>query len=266
MTPPFRHRFSPFPVSPGWLVNGWPRSIGAMQQVGFSQPCARDDLIALCAWAGLRVTKNRRRFATSGLTRIAGIATRNGRSNNYHHAGHFAHVVMAAAVLAGKAGIGQADRELLVLAALIHDLDHHGRRTKQYPPYRQERLSVRVAGRILLRHDGDPRLVRRLERLIEATALTSDSHRRAILSCDPLARLLADADVFASLFYERGLALTLTGMLKLEQGLAGDVAPFLDGFAARMAVDGLKSETGRQLLAELTASRQSHRNVVAGRV
>ena len=128
MTPPFRHRFSPFPVSPGWLVNGWPRSIGAMQQVGFSQPCARDDLIALCAWAGLRVTKNRRRFATSGLTRIAGIATRNGRSNNYHHAGHFAHVVMAAAVLAGKAGIGVADRELLVLAALIHDLDHHGRR------------------------------------------------------------------------------------------------------------------------------------------
>ena len=88
-----------------------------MQQVGFSQPCARDDLIALCAWAGLRVTKNRRRFATSGLTRIAGIATRNGRSNNYHHAGHFAHVVMAAAVLAGKAGIGEADRELLVREA-----------------------------------------------------------------------------------------------------------------------------------------------------
>ena len=173
---------------------------------------------------------------------------------------------MAAAVLAGKAGIGQADRELLVLAVLIHDLDHHGRRTKQYPPYRQERLSVRVSGRILLRHGGDPRLVRRLERLIEATALTSDSHRRTILSCDPLARLLADADVFASLFYERGLALTLTGMLKLEQGLAGDVAPFLDGFAARMAADGLKSEAGRQLLAELTASRQSHRNVVAGRV
>ena len=266
MTPSFRYRFSPLPASPGWLVNGWPRSIGVMQRVGFSQPCTRDDLVGLCGWAGLRTSRHRRRSASSALSTIARIANRNGRSNHYHHAGHFAHVVMAAAVLARKAGIGDADRELLVLAALIHDLDHHGRRGKRYPLYRQERLSVRIAGRILLRHGGDPRLVRRLERLIEATALTSDAHRQAILSGDPLARLLADADVFASLFYERGLALKLTGMLKLEQGLADDVDSLLDGFASRMAADVLKSEAGRHLLAELTASRQSHRNVVTEKV
>lgn len=172
---------------------------------------------------------------------------------------------MAAAVLAEKAGIGNAERALLVLAALVHDLDHHGRRGTHHPLYRQERLSAQMAGRVLMRHGGDPRLVRRLERLIVATALTSDPHRNAILASDPLARLLSDADVFASLCYERALALKLTVRLKLEQGIAADAEAMLDGFAARMEAEGMASEAGRSLLRNLAASRQPHRNMVTGK-
>ena len=265
MTPSFRHRFSSLPAGPGWLLSGWPRSIGMMQQVGFSQPCTGAALVGICAWAGLRAGGRRSHVRASALSRIAGIAARNGRSNHYHHAGHFAHVVIAAAVLASRAGLNDTDRSLLVLAALIHDLDHHGRRAKRYPLYRQERLSARVASRILMKHRGDPRLVRRLERLIEATALTGDPHRQAILASDPLARLLSDADVFASLFYERNMALKMTSMLKLEQGLAGAADVLLDGFAARMKTDGLQSEAAQSLLDTLVAARESRRNVFLGK-
>ena len=265
MTSSTRQRFALLPAGPGWLLNGWPRSVGIMQQVGFAQPCSGDDLAWLCAWAGLYGGSHGNRVAPSALSRLTRVAARNGRSNHYHHAGHFAHVMMAAAMLAARAGINPKERNLLILAALVHDLDHHGRRAKAYPLYKQERLSARLAGRILLRHSGDPRLVRRLERLIVATALTSDPHREAILASDPLARLLCDADVFASLFYDRGMALKITGMLKLEQGLAGEAAALLDGFATKMEADGLKSDAGRMLLRELTASRQPRRNVVTGK-
>jgi hypothetical protein len=193
------------------------------------------------------------------------VAARNGRSNTYHHAGHFIHVVIAAGLLAHKAGIGHVDRDLLVLAALVHDLDHFGRRSLPYPPHRQERWSARMTGRILMRWGGDPRIVRRLEQLIIATAPTTEISRATNLTSDPLALLLNDADVFASVFYERGLAMKLTGMLKLEQGLSGDVDAMLTRFAARIEREGLYSKAGRTLLRELTLSRQRHRNVVPGK-
>jgi len=269
MTVPSRHRFASLPASPGRLLKGWPRSVGAMQQVGFSRPCTAADLVGICVWAGLapgrRGVQNSRRFTASALARLAGLAACNGRSNTYHHAGHFTHVVAAAGLLAAKAGIGRADRDLLVLAALVHDLDHHGRRGSAYPLYGQERWSSRIVARIILRHGGDARLVRRLRRLIDATALTADPRRKDILASDPLARLLCDADVFASLFYERRRALGFTGLLKFEQGLSGDPASILDGFAARMEGDGLASEAGRDLLCELAASRRPQRNVVTGK-
>lgn len=171
-------------------------------------------------------------------------------------------MIMAAALLAVRSGISAADRDLLVLAALVHDLDHHGRRAAHYPLYRQERLSARMAARILLRCGTAPQLVRRLERLLFATAPASDAFRNSILSNDPLARLLSDADLFASLCYERRMAVKLTGMLKHEQGFASDTGAMLDAFAARMGATGMASDAGRMLLRELVSSRQPHRNVV----
>lgn len=265
MTMPLRHRFSALPAGPGWLARGWPRSVGVMQSIAFSGRYSRRDLLALCAWAGLRGSRGRGGFGVPAVSSLAAIASRNGRSNHYHQSGHFAHVVMAAAVLGEKAGIDNAERALLVLAALVHDLDHQGRRGAHHPLYRQERLSAQMAGRVLMRHGGDPRLVRRLERLIVATALTTDTHRNAILASDPLARLLSDADVFASLCYERALALKLTVRLKLEQGITADAEAMLDGFAARMEAEGMASDAGRSLLRDLAASRQPHRNVVTGK-
>lgn len=57
--------------------------------------------------------------------------------------------------------------------------------------------------RIVLGSDGDARLSLRLLLLLKATALTFNDDRKAILAGDRLARLLADANLFSSLFFSR---------------------------------------------------------------
>lgn len=54
-------------------------------------------------------------------------AAQRRRTNHYHHAGHFAHVVIASGLLAYVTGLTACERALLVLAALVHDLDHSRR-------------------------------------------------------------------------------------------------------------------------------------------
>lgn len=234
-----------------------------MQLVGFSRPCSRRDLAGICRWAGL--SENGR--SQGGLTnravgRLVTLAARQGPGNRYHHAGHFAHVVMAAGLLAASARLHGRDRDLLVVAALIHDLNHLGKRSSKRL-FHQERQSATAARRIIIGTGADARLAARVEQLLLATALTEDTLRVAILASDPLARLLADADIFASVSYRRDIALGLTRHLKLEQRIPGKPDDLLRHFAARVGKTGLHSGAGRRLLASAVASRQAALNSVA---
>ena len=60
----------------------------------------------------------------------------------------------------------------------------------------------------------------RLNTLLRATALTNDVNR---FGSDRLARLLTDADIFASVVYLRQRSMGMTRALKLEHCLAGSV-------------------------------------------
>lgn len=234
-----------------------------MQLVGFSRPCSRRDLASVCRWAGLSEHgRSRNGLSDRAVSRLVTFAARQGPGNRYHHSGHFAHVVMAAALLAGADALCARDRELLVVAALIHDLNHLGKRSSKRL-FHQERQSATAARRIIIGAGADARLAARLETLLIATALTDDALRMAILASDPLARLLADADIFASVGYRRDIALGLTRHLKLEQRIPGKADDLLRHFAARIGKAGLHSGAGRRLLASVVASRQAALNTVA---
>ena len=262
-----RHHFRHLPVSPDYLVATWPRAIGMMQAVSFAAPCSRRDLMSICRWAGL--AKERRSggpVPTGALRRLVALAARNSSGNSYHHAGHFAHVVMAAGVLAARAGLRSEERGLLVLAALVHDLDHQGRNASS-KLYFQETLSAQAAvrvigGRLIAGKGGDPRLGSRIHNLLRATALTNDSTRTAILRSDRLARLLTDADILASVVYPLGRSMDMTRALKLEQRLAGGVFDLNRRFARMIADTGLQSEVARDLLEMACQSRHPARNVI----
>ena len=259
-----RHRFASLPAGPGHVVRRWPAGLGAMQLVGFSRPCRRHDLAAICAWAGLSVARRGRagvRVPASAIARLVKKAARAESGNHYHHPGHYAHVVMAAGVLAEAAGLACEERALLILAALVHDLGHHGRRSSKRL-YAQERWSSALVRQVLGAAGADMRLAGRVERLLLATAINKDALRLTILKADPLARLLADADIFASIFYSRDLALRMTRMLKLEQRLPGAPETLLSHFSALIEAEGLRSATGRRLYARLAMTRRPAQNTV----
>ena len=257
-----RHRFRHLPARPDYLVGTWPRAAGTMQAVSFGSPCSRRDLEYICRWAGLHAGgRLRRPVPASALRRLLYAAARSASGNIYHHAGHFAHVVMAAGLLAARAGIRGEDRSLLVLAGLVHDLDHQGRRASSRH-YHQERLSAQRTARVIAGCGGDGRLVSRIHTLLQATALTIDVNRSTILDSDRLARLLTDADIFASAVYPRNRSMNLTRALKLEQRLPGTVSALNRRFAEMIAATGLQSDMARSMLQTALESRHSTRNVI----
>ena len=234
-----------------------------MQAVRFAPPCSADDLRSICGWAGLScAARAHPGLPATALRRLVRVATRNSGANSYHHRGHVAHVIMAAGVLARMAGIRGRDRALLVLAALVHDLDHQGRRGGGRL-YWQEDRSARVACRALMGRNGDARRAVRLAGMIRATALTDDEARSSIIRSDRLARLLTDADIFASVIYDREISVRMTAALKLEQRLDGAPETLNRAFAALVGEDGLKSAAASRLLGVLQASRASRRNVIS---
>lgn len=266
MTPDRRHRFISLPATPGYLVRRWPSGLGAMQRVGFSRPCRRRDLVAISGWAGLPFGRRSggraiRGVSSLAVSRLMTAAARRKSGNHYHQPGHYAHVVMAAGILAEAANLSSADRAILVMAALVHDLDHHGRRSPRRI-YAQERWSASRVRQILGGAGADIRMASRMEQLVLATAINDDALRLTILAADPLARLLADADLFGSVFYRRDIALGMTRTLKLEQGLKGAPEQLLAQFAAHVEHEGLQSGTGRRLYVALAASRRSSQNTV----
>ena len=242
------HRFRSLPTRPGLVLVGWPHSLRQVEAVAFSQPCSGGDLLAIARWAGLTDRSARAAgIPRPAIRRLANMASINGYSNKYHQSGHYAHVVIAAGLLAAASGLGARDTAILVLAALTHDLDHHGRRSR-HTLYAQELWSASLTSRILARYRGDARLQTQIHRLLKATALTNDGARRQILATDRLAGLITDADVFASVFFDRNRARQFTRLLKLEQRLPGAPDDLLTRFLALIAAEGLQSEAARAML------------------
>ena len=230
-----RRRFRHLPLSPRHVAGGWPRSVGTMQAVRFAPPCSAGDLESICNWAGLSfAARAHPGLPARALCRLVGIAARNSGTNSYHHHGHFAHVIMAAGVLAAMAGVRGPDRALLVLAALVHDLDHQGRRGSRRL-YWQEDL---VGPHYMPRPAGAKRRCK-----ARGAAWKYDPRHRVnrrpgtllIIRSDRLARLLTDADIFASVMYDRGMSVGMTAALKLEQRLAGTPALLNAAFATTIS-------------------------------
>lgn len=247
-----------FAAGPGAHIRAGRRGVSYIEKVAFSQSCSAEDLAFICKWSGLSHPR-RAGISPKAFRRLLSVAAQRRPTNHYHHAGHFAHVVIAAGLLAYEACLSARQRALLVLAALVHDLDHAGR----YAPrqlFAQETASARRAMRIILGGGGDARLSLRLLWLLKATALTFHDDRKAILAGDRLARLLADADLFSSLFFSRQRAIQLTRGLNLEMLKTGDPVAQYDAFMDSMLRMGAHSAAGRSLLARKSGSGQTPEN------
>lgn len=214
------------------------------------QPFTSPHPDAVLAWAGFqgyRLAPQRR----NNLTRRVG---RNPYGNSYHHPWHSLTVVMNAAILAERAGVrpgaGTHQRDALLMAALCHDLEHRGKRAFM-ADYVEERRAAAISIRSGFgsgsgrRKDADA-----LKARIDSTAAIW----RKTAAIEPMIALLRDADIMASCFSPRRIALDLSRRVMREKGLAIPAANALSGFLKVMEKRGFDHPATRRLASTMSAA------------
>ena len=208
------------------------------------------------SWLGV-VLPRRHQKAVKPLIWAVG---RNPHCNQYHHDWHNMTVMVMAGILAEllpRTKRLTSDQKIaLILAAMVHDLDHRGAYITSQP-FAEENRSALIAGRRLYgRHGGAGHSWRRLSSLVKAT---SQHIANVDYQDDHMADILKDADLFGSLAFPHDIALSLTKGLKREQKIALPADKILYQFIGRMAEIGLSSPEGAEALKRSPLSSSAFR-------
>lgn len=235
--------------SANYLLNRWPLSI-CFFEPNLSQQVSIQSLEAAASWAGL--PKNRRALHAvgirkNGLKPLFKMACKNTHSNKYHDPAHTKTVILAAGLIGKAAGLSARHQAILVLASLIHDLDHQGKRTRSgYAA--QELYSFHIAKRKLSRYGVDARLFAELKILLLATY---PSAREGVEfkpgALGDIKDCMIDADLFQSLFAKPAIVDKLTQKLKYEMLATTSVQDMRTSFLSARRKIGLQSAAGRWL-------------------
>lgn len=209
-------------------------------------------LYECCLMAGLSApsfTRHNTGISHTAIKKVAKAQSRLMRLNAYHNQAHICQVIIAAGLLADEASISQVERDILIVAALIHDFGHLGAKRNK-TPFWQEVFSCDKALPLLIRGGMDSRLVGLFYEMVLATSPQADADTVQVQGKkqgDEIISLLADADLFASLFGAKRDVDMLTAQLKFEERLTMPMAELRDGFLAACKAKGLSSLAGQTL-------------------
>jgi hypothetical protein len=158
-------------------------------------------------------------------------------------------VILLVVLFSYQAHCCRADLQILVLAALAHDLGHQGQRVSTGPSA-SEAASAWRACQLNFRRGADCAACNHLTRLVIATSSKPNISRsdQLILShqtSPSLAALLSDADLFPSHNYGRKTQVWLAAKVKFEQRSPLPVETILSNFLAKTR---LQSPTARGLV------------------
>ena len=236
-----------------YKLNRWPASVRIFESLSFSQP-RQNHISAALVWAGLPATS--RGLKALGLRaglirRLLPQAAANRHGNSYHNPAHTLAVIRAAGLLAEAAGLSKRGKAILVLAALVHDLDHMGR-YQRAGLAEQEFYSFKKTAHLMTRYAVHPDIQYQLLVMVLATCPQADEdlfHQAG--EAGDMVDCLVDADLFQSLFTKPAQVDRLTKNLKLEMGVTQDWRAMRDGFIASRQRVGLHSAAGRFLHSQL---------------
>lgn len=202
----------------------------------------------LCLMAGFSKSPSARHHSAiphKAVKILASYHDKVRRPNAYHNKAHTAQVILNAGLLAQKAGLRQAQIDLLIVAALIHDYDHLGyHRSKA--PFWQELESLKKALPILLSNGMDARLAKLLTDFVMATSLYDNSMSQRE-SDNSVKALLLDADLFASLFSARTKSWKLTAHLKFEDRQTDELPEMIARFISYCRQSGFASSVAQHM-------------------
>ena len=196
------------------------------------------------AWAGIRLPRQHQKT----IRPLIWAAGRNPHQNRYHHDWHNMTVMVFASVLASLTPrhnrLSPKDQFTLLLAAMVHDLDHRGR-SMTIKPFDEEVRSAMIAGRRLFGQRGQGQAWQQLLTMINQTSfhvLSVDASK------DHLSALLKDADLLGSVVFPYSLVKTMTLGLKQEQKLTSPSDKILSQFMENLSKRGLSSPEGHKVL------------------
>lgn len=238
---------------PDYMLNRWPASISFFEN-RLSTPANRQAITSALSWAGMPQTK--RGFKAIGVReaavrRLIKMAAQNRHSNKYHDPAHTLSVIRAAGLIGAAAGLSAQHRTILILAALVHDLDHQGLYARTgYAA--QEILSFHLVQRVLSRYGVHMQVLHQIKDLLLAT------YPDAPVEAEPrsgsighMIECLVDADLFQSLFTRHDIVDSLTAKLKHEMKLSVPHQTLLQQFLTARRRVGLQSAGGRWLHGKL---------------
>lgn len=214
------------------------------------KPRQQVKLAQVLTWAGVRTPK---RYAKS-MRPLIWAASRNPHANGYHHQWHNLAVMISAALLAQRAGLKKPAQAELIIAAMLHDLDHRGRFMSKDAGGEERRSAKIAASRMFGRCGSDGMAWRNFITRIEATSFTGE------IKHDPndhVAALLLDADIFASCFLPMAEAKQLTKGVMREQSLNGDPASHLSAFINSLSAKGFAHAATSIIAAELPSDKHA---------
>ncbi len=193
---------------------------------------------AIFAWSEISIPRRHRR-AMGILMKSARL---NPHNNSYHHPWHTAAVMVIALLIAHRYRLSAFDAKNfgldLGLAAFAHDFGHRGRRMSPLPFAEEHRSGLLVSRRLYGSCSGGK--ARRL--FMARLKMTSITGFRDFSAIDDVAAILADADIFASLFFGHDAVIASTKGL-LSETTAAVLLPappheILWHFIAALADDG----------------------------
>ncbi len=173
----------------------------------------------------------------------------NPYNNRYHHPWHSLAVMMIALLMAHRHGLSSFDTLSLAFAAFAHDFGHRGRRMSRLPFIEEHRSGLLVSRRLY----GGASSGKARQLFMSRLKMTAISGARDFSSGDDVAAILADADIFASLFFSYGEVIAATKGLSGETRAAVSPHEMLWQFISALADDGgLKHSETRRLAANLS--------------
>ena len=241
-------------ASPAYAHQRWPNS-RAMLPLQTSAHLTQLSLFDCCLLAGLSPAARCRQntgISHKAIAKLAKAQDKMMRLNAYHNRAHICQVILAAGLLSDEAKLSQKERDILLVAALVHDYGHLGHRRNK-SAYWQEAASCGKALPMLFGKTGDSRLIGVFYDLVLATSPQADDLDSSKPS-NEIVNLLCDADLFASLFLPKKEVDRLTACLKFEERLVMPLSHLRDGFLQKCTARGLASIAGRVLHSKLSAS------------
>ena len=234
----------------GYVLSRWPAGLYLLPKQTDPQ-LEQISLGALASYAGLSkptALKHRTGFSKQAFRYLTRPSGQRLALNAYHNLSHIKQVIVASGLLATASDLRQSDTDKLMMAALIHDYRHLGRRRPKISGW-QEAASLRQALPIFQKYGLSGQNYQLTHRLIMAT----NPKAAADHSACQITSLLLDADLFGSLFLPKIAVDKMTKSLRFEEGLCLDYKELLENFLAHCAIRGFASPVTAKLHGALPA-------------